>query len=183
MQTGLLLSWDVQDKHKARPSSTKATRSQPPYLVVHTKPSKSTVVLASRYNGPIKTMDGREFRSFNHIFSVVSAILGAQRKMADDKALSVNDYRTIRVAQILDDFRTLQYYIAAAPTEPTDNEDHYTEGWAALRQCAIDGQHILDCAADTTVPTPQGGEDEQSKAELRQCVYSQTRVYCEDASS
>jgi hypothetical protein len=74
------------------------------------------------------------------------------------------------VAEILDDFRTLQYYIAAAPTEPPNTDDHYTEGWAALRQCAIDGQHILECAADTSVPTPDGGEEEQRKAELKQYV-------------
>jgi hypothetical protein len=80
----------------------------------------------------------------------------------------LNDYRTARVAEILDDFRTLQYYIAAAPTEPPNTDDHYTEGWAALRQCAIDGQHILECAADTSVPTPDGGEEEQRKAELKQ---------------
>lgn len=80
----------------------------------------------------------------------------------------VNDFRTARVAEILDDFRTLQYYIAAVSTEPLDSDDHYTEGWAALRQCAIDGQHILECAADTSVPEPDGGEEEQRKAELKQ---------------
>ncbi|KAG9252062.1 uncharacterized protein F5Z01DRAFT_247476 [Emericellopsis atlantica] len=80
----------------------------------------------------------------------------------------LNEYRTARVAQLLEDFRTLQYYIAAAPTEPPNADDYYTEGWAALRQCAIDGQHILECAADTRVPTTSGGEEEQSKAELRQ---------------
>ncbi|KAH8202302.1 hypothetical protein TruAng_003579 [Truncatella angustata] len=80
----------------------------------------------------------------------------------------VNDYRTARVAEILSDFRTLQYYIAAAPSEPPNTEDYYTEGWAALRQCALDGQHILNCAADTSVPETSGGEDEQIKAELKQ---------------
>ncbi|CAG9949703.1 unnamed protein product [Clonostachys rosea f. rosea IK726] len=80
----------------------------------------------------------------------------------------LNEYRTARVAEILDDFRTLQYYIAAAPTSPINSEDHYTEGWAALRQCAIDGQHILECAADTSVPNASGGEEEQRRAELKQ---------------
>ncbi|KAI0148702.1 hypothetical protein GGR57DRAFT_227319 [Xylariaceae sp. FL1272] len=82
----------------------------------------------------------------------------------------LNDYRTARVADILSDFRTLQYYIAAAPTEPLYSEDYYTEGWAALRQCALDGQHILNCAADVTVPQARGGEEEQSKAELKQVL-------------
>ena len=81
-----------------------------------------------------------------------------------------NPLRTARVAEILDDFRTLQYYIASCPTEPLHPDDHHTEGWAALRQCAIDGQYILDCAADTSVPTSRGGEEEQRKAELKQYV-------------
>jgi hypothetical protein len=34
----------------------------------------------------------------------------------------------------------------------------------------MDGQHILNCAADVTVPCASGGPDEQAKAELRQCV-------------
>ncbi|KND86677.1 hypothetical protein TOPH_08699, partial [Tolypocladium ophioglossoides CBS 100239] len=82
----------------------------------------------------------------------------------------LNECRTARVAEILADFRTLQYYIAAAPAEPENAEDYYTEGWAALRQCAFDGHHILECAADTRVPVTQGGEEEQTKAELKQVL-------------
>ncbi|KAK4249114.1 hypothetical protein C7999DRAFT_39812 [Corynascus novoguineensis] len=82
----------------------------------------------------------------------------------------LNEYRTARVAELLSDFRTLQYYIAAAPCNPPDMDDYYTEGWAALRQCALDGQHILNCAADVTVPCASGGPDEQTKAELRQVL-------------
>ncbi len=80
----------------------------------------------------------------------------------------VNEYRSIRAGEVLGDFRTLQYYIAAAPTDPPNMDDYYTEGWAALRQCAIDGQHILDCAADVSVPRTTGGPEEQAKAELAQ---------------
>ncbi|KAK4138956.1 hypothetical protein BT67DRAFT_431424 [Trichocladium antarcticum] len=80
----------------------------------------------------------------------------------------LNEYRTARVAELLSDFRTLQYYIAAAPCTPPDMDDYYTEGWAALRQLALDGQHILNCAADVTVPRASGGPDEQAKAELKQ---------------
>jgi hypothetical protein len=86
------------------------------------------------------------------------------------RLFTVNEYRTMRVAEVLSDFRTLQYYIAAAPVDPVDTADYYTEGWAALRQCALDGQHILECGADTSVPNPPGGEEEQMKAELKQYV-------------
>ncbi|KAK1770811.1 hypothetical protein QBC33DRAFT_217381 [Phialemonium atrogriseum] len=79
----------------------------------------------------------------------------------------LNIYRTARVADVLSDFRTLQYYIAAAPVDPEDMDDYYTEGWAVLRQCALDGQHILNCGADTTVPQATGGPEEQEKAELK----------------
>ncbi|KAI8625711.1 hypothetical protein F5Y19DRAFT_479278 [Xylariaceae sp. FL1651] len=82
----------------------------------------------------------------------------------------LNDYRAIRVADVLADFRNLQYYIAAAPTEPLHSEDYHTEGWAALRQCAMDGQHILNCAADVTVLQARGGEEEQVKTELKQVL-------------
>ncbi|SPN97453.1 uncharacterized protein DNG_00967 [Cephalotrichum gorgonifer] len=82
----------------------------------------------------------------------------------------LNEFRQARVADVLDDFRTLQYHISAAPSEPDTMEDYYTEGWAVLRQCAIDGEHILNCAADTTVPSPRGGPEEQEKAELQQVL-------------
>ncbi|AEO57105.1 hypothetical protein MYCTH_2117668 [Thermothelomyces thermophilus ATCC 42464] len=82
----------------------------------------------------------------------------------------LNEYRTARVAELLSDFRTLQYYIAAAPCNPPNMDDYYTEGWAELRQCAIDGQHILNCAADITVPRANGGPEEQAKAELKQVL-------------
>lgn len=76
------------------------------------------------------------------------------------------------MAEVLSDFRTLQYYIAAAPVNPDNMDDYYTEGWAALRQCALDGQHILNCGADITVPQSNGNPDEQAKAELKQLVSS-----------
>jgi hypothetical protein len=50
-------------------------------------------------------------------------------------------------------------------------DDYYTEGWAALRQCAIDGQYILNCAADISIPQASGGPEEQAKAELKQFVH------------
>jgi hypothetical protein len=81
--------------------------------------------------------------------------------------LSVNGERTQRVAELLEDFRVLQHYIAAAPADCTHPDDYYTEGWAALRQCALDGQHILNVAADTYVPRGRTA-DEQDRVELQQ---------------
>ncbi|CZT00741.1 uncharacterized protein RAG0_08660 [Rhynchosporium agropyri] len=82
----------------------------------------------------------------------------------------LNDERTARVADLLSDFWTLQYYIAAAPVDPENQDDYYTEGWSALRQCYIDGQHILNCAAETQVPRARDDPEEQAKAELQQVM-------------
>ncbi|KAG5957335.1 hypothetical protein E4U57_001849 [Claviceps arundinis] len=79
----------------------------------------------------------------------------------------LNECRTARVAEVLADFRTLQFYISSAPSEPQNAEETYTEGWETLRQCVLDGHHILECAADMRVPVAEGGDLEQTKAELR----------------
>lgn len=82
----------------------------------------------------------------------------------------VNDFRTARVAEVLSDFHSIQYCIAAFPVDPPNMDDYYTEGWTALRQCHLDGQRILNCGADTSVPETSGGPEEQAKAELKQSV-------------
>ena len=92
------------------------------------------------------------------------------RQHTHAKLLIVNDFRTARVAEVLSDFQSIQYFIAAAPVDPPNMNDYYTEGWAALRQCNLDGQRILNCGADTSVPETSGGPDEQAKAELKQSV-------------
>lgn len=79
--------------------------------------------------------------------------------------LPVNDARAMRVAEIMSDFRNLQYYIAQLRATPTA-EEYYLEGYVLLRQCATDAQTILSApfAAPTTSP---GGNPEQEKAQLR----------------
>ena len=69
----------------------------------------------------------------------------------------------------------LQYYIAAAPVSPPNQDDYYTEGWAALRQCSIDGQHILDTAMELRPPSGSLGEEEQEKAQLQMYVSTLTQ--------
>lgn len=81
-----------------------------------------------------------------------------------------NECRTARVAELLADFRLLQLQITSVSIEPPDMEDYYTQGWAALRQCSIDGHFILECAADTSVPTSPYGQLEVDKAELQQVL-------------
>ncbi|KAK0755034.1 hypothetical protein B0T18DRAFT_425324 [Schizothecium vesticola] len=81
----------------------------------------------------------------------------------------LNEYRRARVAELLCDFYGLQYIITSVPVDPDNSEDYLTEGWAAMRQCMIDGQRILDTGADTSVPGASGGSAEQEKAVLKQC--------------
>jgi hypothetical protein len=71
----------------------------------------------------------------------------------------------MRVAEIMSDFRNLQYYIAQIRATPTA-EEYYLEGYTLLRQCAADAQAILSApfAAATTSP---GGNPEREKAQLR----------------
>jgi hypothetical protein len=76
----------------------------------------------------------------------------------------------VRVADLLSDFRGIQYRIASISSSPPHPNDYHTEGYAALRQCALDGQHILNVAADTRVPRARGGPAEQEKAELTQVI-------------
>jgi hypothetical protein len=92
--------------------------------------------------------------------------------------VTVNEYRQARVAEVLEDFRNVQYFIAAVDVDPDHQDDYHAEGFAALRQCAMDGQHILNCGADTSVPQAKGGPEEQEKAELKQCVRRGPQPLC-----
>ncbi|PHH68699.1 hypothetical protein CDD82_340 [Ophiocordyceps australis] len=80
-----------------------------------------------------------------------------------------NECRSARVFEILMvDFRVLQHHIASAPSHPQNTDEHNCEAWTALRQCASDGYYILECASSMKFPVAQGGNEEQSKAALRQ---------------
>jgi hypothetical protein len=71
----------------------------------------------------------------------------------------------MRVAEIMSDFRNLQYYIAQIQSQPTA-EEYYLEGYALLRQCSAEAQAVLDRQYQATVPNP-GGNAERQKAQLR----------------
>jgi len=84
--------------------------------------------------------------------------------------LLVNDARAIRVAEIMTDFRNLQYYIAQIRATPTA-EEYYLEGYSLLRQCAAEAQAVL-AAPFAATTTPPGGNVEQKKAQLISYVFS-----------
>ncbi|KAI9813228.1 MAG: hypothetical protein M1827_004170 [Pycnora praestabilis] len=81
----------------------------------------------------------------------------------------VNDARALRVAEIMSDFRTLQYYIAQYKANPSA-EDYHEEGYAILRQCEAEAQSVLsaDFNAGTSQSAPSNGE--QEKTQLRRVL-------------
>jgi hypothetical protein len=100
------------------------------------------------------------------VFSTAYLLHLVGRSGADH--LPVNEQRAVRVRDLIFEFKNIQHHIAAAPAQPANPQDCFTEGWEVMRQCRMDGQHILNVAADTRVPQALGGPAEQVKAELQQ---------------
>lgn len=82
---------------------------------------------------------------------------------------AVNEHRIARIAEVLADFRNLQHTIAATNISAPSQTEHFTPAWTLLRQCATDGQYILDRAADLSFPVGQN-DQEQRTLELLECV-------------
>lgn len=77
----------------------------------------------------------------------------------------VNDARAIRVAEIMSDFRNLQYYLSQLRASPTA-EEYYLEGYSLLRQCITEAQSILATPFSATSGAT-GGDPEREKQQLR----------------
>jgi hypothetical protein len=77
----------------------------------------------------------------------------------------VNDARAIRVAEIMTDFRNLQYYLNQLRANPTA-EEYYLEGYSLLRQCTLEAQAILQNPFSASTSSP-GGDAEREKQQLR----------------
>ena len=87
--------------------------------------------------------------------------------LADRGDSLVNDFRAVRIAEIMNDFRTLQYYISQTKANPTRPEDYYEEGYMVLRQCISDGQAVLSSNFNAGDSTSSGANGEQEKAQLQ----------------
>lgn len=117
----------------------------------------------------------RQRRMFNILclilFSVISeqvqwlTVVSVILPFADETSRSallifstVNEARAMRVAEIMNDFRNLQHYIAQIKAEPSP-EEYYEEGYAILRQCLADAQAVLTAHYNSgalQVPTNNG---------------------------
>ncbi|KAF2654705.1 hypothetical protein K491DRAFT_705091 [Lophiostoma macrostomum CBS 122681] len=80
----------------------------------------------------------------------------------------LNDARAIRVAEIMTDFRNLQYYLSQLRASPTA-EEYYLEGYSLLRQCSAEAQAILDAPFSASSAAPQG-DSEREKQQLRAII-------------
>ncbi|KAF2119437.1 hypothetical protein BDV96DRAFT_610453 [Lophiotrema nucula] len=76
-----------------------------------------------------------------------------------------NDARAIRVAEIMTDFRNLQYYLSQLRATPTA-EEYYLEGYSLLRQCSTEAQQILEAPFSAGRTSPNG-DPEREKAQLK----------------
>ena len=77
----------------------------------------------------------------------------------------VNDARAIRIAEIMSDFRNLQYYLSQLRPSPTA-EEYYLEGYSILRQCITEAQTIL-ATPFTATSAAASGDPEHDKQQLR----------------
>ncbi|KAJ2971248.1 hypothetical protein NQ176_g7785 [Zarea fungicola] len=83
----------------------------------------------------------------------------------DDNLLDMgdlNEHRIARIAEVLADFRNLQHTIAATNISAPSQTEHFTPAWTLLRQCATDGQYILDRAADLSFPVGQNDQEQRT---------------------
>jgi hypothetical protein len=76
-----------------------------------------------------------------------------------------NEARAMRVAEIITDFRNLQYYLATLQASPSA-EDYYLEGYVLLRACVAEGQSVLASPYEHTSQHPSG-DPEHEKSQLR----------------
>ncbi|KAF2841895.1 hypothetical protein M501DRAFT_998098 [Patellaria atrata CBS 101060] len=77
----------------------------------------------------------------------------------------LNEARAMRVAEIISDFRNLQHYIAQINASPSA-EEYYLEGYALLRQCAVEAQSVLAQPFSASAASPRG-DSEMEKQQLR----------------
>ncbi|KAH7056020.1 hypothetical protein B0J12DRAFT_440649 [Macrophomina phaseolina] len=76
----------------------------------------------------------------------------------------LNDARAIRIAEIMEDFRNLQHYIAQIRVSPAP-EEFYLEGYTLIRQCHSEAQAVL--AAPFNVENSPSDHPEQQKSLLK----------------
>jgi len=78
----------------------------------------------------------------------------------------LNNARAMRVAEILNDYRSVQNYIAAIRASPSA-EEYNEDGFVILRQCVVQAQQLLAQPFNTETGS---ADAEQIKADLRRII-------------
>ena len=82
----------------------------------------------------------------------------------------MNDARAMRVAELINDYRTLQLHISQQLASVSMGNTQQ-EGYRVLAQSSASAQRLL-AAGFTSMPIEdQGSDPEMEKAQLRQCVF------------
>lgn len=79
--------------------------------------------------------------------------------------LLVNQARAVRVAELINDYRTLLLHISQQQVD-VPAEDYYEEGYTVLRECHAAAQQLLSANYQPCPVTGQGSA-ETEKAELQ----------------
>jgi hypothetical protein len=77
---------------------------------------------------------------------------------------AVNDARAIRIAEVINDFRNLQFSLAQLNVAAPPHE-HHLFGFQILRQCIAEAQAVLTQPFNTT--NGVGGTPEAQRAQLQ----------------
>lgn len=78
------------------------------------------------------------------------------------KLPTVNEVRAMRLAEIMQDFRNLQYYISQAQAMPTADE-YNGYGYALLRQCNAEGEAVLTRPFPASQNVPAGNVEREKQ--------------------
>jgi len=85
--------------------------------------------------------------------------------------LIVNDARAMRVAEVMNDFRTIQHKISQYHVNASQAEYHLA-GYAILRQCHAEAQAVLATHFDPGSVQSSGTSAEQTKRQLQRYAKS-----------
>ncbi|KAJ5891855.1 uncharacterized protein N7473_008083 [Penicillium subrubescens] len=80
----------------------------------------------------------------------------------------LNQARAVRVAELMNDYRTLLLHISQQQANASP-EEHYEEGFSVLRECHAAAQRLLS-ANYQPCPMTGGGNAETEKAELQRVI-------------
>lgn len=74
--------------------------------------------------------------------------------------------RAGRVAQVMEDFRSLQHHIAQVKAVPIEKEKN-GEGYRLLRECSQEGRQVLK-APFSASSEPPDGDSKEEESQLKQ---------------